>query len=647
VPPPGRQSAPSPGDVADTAYHAGPGFGVGAQIGRYRIDRELARGGQGVVYAAWDLRFDRPVALKQLLTGRVSRSERKRFQREALATAKLQHPGIVRVHDFVEHAGTASLVLDLVEGRSLQQRLKDGGPLPVAEAIEVGIALADALAYAHERGVLHRDVKPHNVLLGRDGRPRLTDFGLAKVVGLAPASEDDEESSRSGAGAGGEGPFTAERSLTRSGQLLGTPAYMPPEQADGDLDAIGPPADVYALGASLFALLTGRPPFRAKTLMALVRAVCEEAPPRPSSLRADLDERVDEVLLRCLEKDPSHRYLDGASLAAALRGCLLEVIPQRSVRPQAQPTGVARSGIRALLPFAALVVVPFCVWAGAGVVWNAQKAAEERAAVTEADAKVAARREAQEAFEAVPMLLAMEDPFLHAPAEEAVAIHRRPGLHRAKEGLERPASVEDLARRIHQAWRRTRARPAGDLVRLEPPAGWQVEDPFALDLEAAAKSPSAVVPVEVGDGRLVWARVDDQTVRDLTHARLTAPADVPGSGSVWIRSCPLPEGLRGRDTSALARALGGWLEERECGRSTYLRTAGQAVVGEHRGVRLTAVGSKASFHLVAFRVKDRLLTVVVDGPKKLHEDSDGALALEQRVGVLLPALGPVLEELAR
>jgi hypothetical protein len=274
------------------------------RIGPYELMGELGRGGAGVIYRARDPGLRRDVAIK-LLSGRRSHtaSSLGRFQREAEALARLRHPHVVKVHSAGQHEGLPYLVMDLIEGRSLAGRIADDGPLPVPEALTIALRLSRALEHVHRHSLLHRDLKPDNVLLNRDGEPLLTDFGLAK----------DQE---------------AERALSREGALLGTPGYWPPEQARGQLDAIGPTADIYALGATLYAMLTGAPPVQEKSIPELLVATCEVVPDPPSTARPDVPPAVDAVCARCLEKSPRNRYPDAAALSAALEAALEGRSPQ-------------------------------------------------------------------------------------------------------------------------------------------------------------------------------------------------------------------------------------------------------------------------------------------------------------------------------
>ncbi|MBX3471399.1 MAG: serine/threonine protein kinase, partial [Planctomycetes bacterium] len=248
----------------------------------YDLVRVLARGGMGVVHEAVERATGRRVALKRIL-GAVDPDAQARFLAEGRALARLSHPGIVAVHTLGQARGGPYLVMDLVEGESLQRRLERDGPLPAGAAAALCRALTAALAHAHARGVLHRDLKPANVLLDPGGAPRLIDFGLARLQT--------------------DGGSLAH--LTRTGELLGTPAFMAPEQADGrPVDAR---TDVYGLGATLFALLTGRAPFEGASPIAVLGAVLSQAPPAPSRLRPGLPPALDALVLACLAKDPAGR----------------------------------------------------------------------------------------------------------------------------------------------------------------------------------------------------------------------------------------------------------------------------------------------------------------------------------------------------
>jgi hypothetical protein len=272
----------------------------------YEILQELGRGGMGVVYRARQRGLSRSVALKMILRGEYAGpEERARFRAEAEAIARLHHPNIVQIFEVAEHHGQPFFVLEFCPGGSLANKLA-GTPLPPREAAALLEPLARAVEAAHRQQVIHRDLKPANVLLAQDGEPKVTDFGLAKM--LDPGGDAPTLAARS-AGAG----------ITASGAILGTPSYMAPEQASGKSRAIGPPADVYALGAILYECLTGRPPFRGPTQVDTILQVLSQQPVPPSRLQPAVPRDLETICLKCLQKEPSRRYPGAEALAEDLR----------------------------------------------------------------------------------------------------------------------------------------------------------------------------------------------------------------------------------------------------------------------------------------------------------------------------------------
>lgn len=259
----------------------------------YQLLGELGRGGMGLVYKARQNGLNRLVALKVILAGaHASGPDLVRFRAEAEAIARLRHPNIVQIYEIGEYSGLPYFSLEFCPGGSLDRKL-NGTPLVSREAAELVAKLGRATHEAHQKGILHRDLKPANVLLGEDGTPKITDFGLAKQL---------------------DGPS----GRTQSGDVLGTPSYMAPEQAGGKTNEIGPAADIYSLGAILYELLAGRPPFRAATPLDTLLQVIENDPAPIRLMNPQVDRDLETICLKCLEKDPAHRYQSASLLAEDL-----------------------------------------------------------------------------------------------------------------------------------------------------------------------------------------------------------------------------------------------------------------------------------------------------------------------------------------
>ena len=259
-------------------------------FGDYRLLEKIGEGGMGVVYRAHQISLNRPVAVKMIRPGRFSGGEDlRRFQNEAEAVANLDHPNIVPILEVGEHRDRRYFSMKLIPGRSLAGRLADYAADPRDAALLMA-DVARAIHHAHQRGILHRDLKPGNVLVDAEGKPHVTDFGLAKRI-------------------------EADSGLTQSGALLGTPSYMAPEQAEGSRGIVTTATDVYGLGATFYALLTGRPPFVGENVLATLELVRERAPEPPSRVNPRVGRDLETICLKCLEKDPRRRYDSAAGVA--------------------------------------------------------------------------------------------------------------------------------------------------------------------------------------------------------------------------------------------------------------------------------------------------------------------------------------------
>ncbi len=272
---------------------------IGRTFGDYQLLEKIARGGMGYVYKARQVSRDRLVALKMIRAGILAtREECRRFQIEAQTAARLSHPNIVPIYEVGEHQERQYFSMELIEGESLARQLQRFRQHPPAAARLV-CQVAQAVHYAHQQGVIHRDLKPENIVVDREGQPHLTDFGLAKVIKPTAAPEQATQ-------------------LTKTGAIMGTPAYMAPELAAGGSKRATPASDIYSLGAVLYALLTGQPPFTADQPRAVLNKVQHEEPTPPSRFNPLVDLSLERICLKCLEKDPGRRYATAEDLAKEL-----------------------------------------------------------------------------------------------------------------------------------------------------------------------------------------------------------------------------------------------------------------------------------------------------------------------------------------
>ena len=285
----------------DDLFHAmGPGQQL-SYVGNYELLEEIARGGMGIVYKARQETLGRIVAVKMIVAGRLANEQDvQRFQSEAQAAASLQHPNIVSIHEVGQHEGWHYFSMDYVEGRDLSKILREN-LLSANQAATYVRQMAETIHYAHQQGILYRDLKPSNILIDSQDQVYITDFGLAMRV------------------EGGN-------DLTRTGQILGTPSYMPPEQAQGKRSLIGPGSDVYSLGAVLYECLTGRAPFRADSVLKTIEQVIHAEAASPRTLNAAIPRDLETICLKCLEKEPQRRYATAELLANDL-GCFLKGEP--------------------------------------------------------------------------------------------------------------------------------------------------------------------------------------------------------------------------------------------------------------------------------------------------------------------------------
>lgn len=327
---------------------------VPAQLGDYQILQVIAAGGMGVVYKARHTRLNRFVALKILRDAQIATAaDLERFRAEAQAAASLDHPNIVPLFEVGESAGLTFMALGLVDGVSLWSRIKEQ-PLESLDAVRLMLPICDAVQYAHDRGIVHRDLKPHNILLTSNGQPRVTDFGLAK-------RQSDQSD------------------LTATGAVVGTPAYMPPEQAAAEHDRVSVRSDVYSLGATLYAAITGRPPHQAANAAKTLLQVLQSDPVSPRTLNSSVPLDVETIVLKCLEKNPAQRYATARELHAELQRFLRgEPIEARPISSLARAVKWARrnptlAGSALTISLTLLIATAVSSWFG----WQASKRATE------------------------------------------------------------------------------------------------------------------------------------------------------------------------------------------------------------------------------------------------------------------------------
>jgi len=289
---------------------------IGQTLDHYRIESKLGEGGMGVVYEARDTHLDRPVAIKILPADKVADPGRKqRFVQEAKAASALNHPNIVTIYDIRSQDGTDFIVMEHIKGRTLDQLIAAKGMRP-ARALEYAVQIADAMAQAHGAGILHRDLKPSNIMVTDDGRAKLLDFGLAKLLEPTDSLAD--------------AITLVARPLSKEGAVMGTAAYMSPEQAEGQkLDGR---SDIFSFGSVLYEMVTGRRPFTADSQLSILTKILKEEPAPPRQLDTSIPPELEKLILRCLRKDPARRYQTMADLKVALEDLQAEPISGLSSR---------------------------------------------------------------------------------------------------------------------------------------------------------------------------------------------------------------------------------------------------------------------------------------------------------------------------
>ncbi len=329
-------------------------------IDHYRIEVKLGEGGMGVVYQARDTHLDRLVAIKVLPPDKVADPGRKqRFVQEAKAASALNHPNIVTIYDIRSEGGVDFIVMEYIAGRTIEEAIASGG-MRTAQVLKYAVQISDAVAKAHGAGILHRDLKPSNIMITEEGRVKILDFGLAKL--LEPADDSPEAATRTA------------RGLTEEGAVLGTAAYMSPEQAEGrKLDGR---SDIFSFGAVLYEMVTGRRPFTGDSRLSVLSKILNEDPKPPGQLAASIPPELDKIVLRCLRKDPARRYQTMADLKVALEDVEEESASGSQVQPvPAQAQSRWRWAWAALLPV--LLVAGYFAWRG----WRAPQNAEPLRAI--------------------------------------------------------------------------------------------------------------------------------------------------------------------------------------------------------------------------------------------------------------------------
>ncbi len=475
-PPPENKARTTAVDNSNSTVGTQQSGAHGQRFGNYELLEKIGEGGMGVVYKARQVGLARLVAVKLLPFGQFSREDLvRRFRTEATAAASLQHPNIVAIHEVGEYEGQHYFSMDLVPGRTLTELVREQ-PLPAKRAARYLKTIAEAVHYAHEHAILHRDLKPSNVLIDAADQPRITDFGLAKRL-------HDYQ------------PATIGQPLTLTGQVLGSPNFMSPEQAGGRSRDIGPASDIYSLGALLYHLLTRQPPFQADTLTTLLKQVIETDPVPPRLLNPGIPRDLETVCLKCLEKEARRRYSSSQELAEEL-GRFLEDKPIHARPVSAAGKAWKWCRRRPTLAGVTTALVLTYVLGFGGVLW------QWRATRHIAEAELRQRQRTQADEYAADMHL----------AQLALEANNRPLAIRLLE-QHRPKSERDIELRNWEwryLWQLCRGDKPLTVQRCAPPVN-------AL----AISRNSTVLAVATKDAVALW---DVATMQPLTNLAVRAPA---------------------------------------------------------------------------------------------------------------------------